>query len=177
MVYIGIDQSYTSTGFVVLDNNKKIIDCKIFSTNKDDDIFKRSWDLSELIIQEISKYDECKLSIEGLAFSMRGNATRDLAGLQFSIINKIKFILNKDITIVAPPTLKKSAIGSGKASKEEMIDALPTDILNLFTNEKKWKKSRGLTDVTDAYFLAEYLIDCENQITKSAGKPPSFRAG
>lgn len=90
---------------------------------------------------------------------MRGNATRDLAGLQFSIITKINFILKRDITIVAPPTLKKSATGTGKASKEEMIDALPKDILEVFTKEKNWKKSRGLTDVTDAYFLARYLID------------------
>lgn len=159
MNYIGIDQSYTSTGFVVLDDNKNIIDCQIFSTPKIDDIFKRSWELSESIITEIKKYPDCKLAIEGLAFSMRGNATRDLAGLQFTIINKIKFVLGMDITIVAPPTLKKSATGSGKASKEEMIDALPSDVLSLFIKEKNWKKSRGLTDVTDAYFLANYLIE------------------
>ncbi len=159
MKYIGIDQSYTSTGFVVLDDSKKIVECEIFSTPKTDDIFKRSWELSETIITEIDKYDECKLAIEGLAFSMRGNATRDLAGLQFSIINKVKFVLSRDIVIVAPPTLKKSATGSGKASKEEMIDALPKDVLELFTKDRNWKKSRGLTDVTDAYFLARYLIE------------------
>ena len=159
MNYIGIDQSYTSTGFVVLDEQKNLIDCNILSTPKTDDIFKRAWELSEAIITGISKYPDAKLAIEGLAFSMRGNATRDLAGLQFSIITKINFILNRDITIVAPPTLKKSATGSGKASKEEMIDALPKDILEVFTKEKNWKKSRGLTDVTDAYFLARYLID------------------
>lgn len=159
MNYIGIDQSYTSTGFVVLDEQKNLIDCNIFSTPKTDDIFKRAWELSEAIITGISKYPDAKLAIEGLAFSMRGNATRDLAGLQFSIITKINFILKRDITIVAPPTLKKSATGTGKASKEEMIDALPKDILEVFTKEKNWKKSRGLTDVTDAYFLARYLID------------------
>lgn len=159
MNYIGIDQSYTSTGFVVLDEQKNLIDCNILSTPKTDDIFKRAWELSEAIITGISKYPDAKLAIEGLAFSMRGNATRDLAGLQFSIITKINFILKRDITIVAPPTLKKSVTGTGKASKEEMIDALPKDILEVFTKEKNWKKSRGLTDVTDAYFLARYLID------------------
>ena len=90
---------------------------------------------------------------------MTGNATRDLAGLQFCIVSKIKFILNKDIAIIAPPTLKKSATTNGKASKEDMIAALPSDILNTFTVIKNWKKSRGLTDVTDAYFLACYLIE------------------
>lgn len=163
MNYIGIDQSYTSTGFVVLDQDTKIISCDIFSSNKSEDIFKRSWNLSELIINEIGKFENSKLAIEGLAFSMRGNATRDLAGLQFSIINKIKFVLKKEITIVAPPTLKKSATGSGKASKEEMIEALPIEVLELFTKDKNWKKSRGLTDVTDAYFLAKYLIDNNKQ--------------
>lgn len=46
MNYIGIDQSYTSTGFVVLDEQKNLIDCNIFSTPKTDDIFKRAWELS-----------------------------------------------------------------------------------------------------------------------------------
>lgn len=158
MNYIGIDQSYTSTGLVILDDKKNIIDCKTLSTPKTDDTFKRAWDMSEMIIHEIKKYPECMLAIEGLAFSMRGNATRDLAGLQFSIVNKIKFILKKEISVIAPPTLKKSATGSGKASKEEMISALPKDVYELFTGEKNWKKSRGLTDVADAYFLACYLI-------------------
>lgn len=166
MYYIGIDQSYTSTGFVVLDINKKIIDCQILSSVKDDDIFKRSWELSEEIINEIKKYSPCEIAIEGLAFSMMGNATRDLAGLQFSIVNKIKFILGLNISIVAPPTLKKSATGNGKASKEEMIEALPSDVLSLFTKEKNWKKSRGLTDVADAYFLATYLIERYNHEVK-----------
>lgn len=166
MNYIGIDQSYTSTGFVVLDDDKNMLDCKILSSDKSEDIFHRAWFLSEIIIDEISKYDECCIAIEGLAFSMTGNATRDLAGLQFSIITKIKYILNKDITIVAPPTLKKSATTNGKASKEDMIAALPENILNVFTGEKNWKKSRGLTDVTDAYFLADFLIENKNNLNK-----------
>ena len=158
MYYIGIDQSYTSTGLVVLDEDKKIIDCRVITTPKTDEIFKRSWDVANLIAVEIKKYSECELAIEGLAFSMRGNATRDLAGLQFAIVNKIKFELMKEVLIVAPPTLKKSATGSGRAKKEEMIAALPADVLELFTGPKNWKKSRGLTDVTDAFFLACHLI-------------------
>lgn len=158
MIYIGIDQSYTSTGFVVLDENKKMLDCKVFTTDKKDDIFKRAWELSNDIVREVNKYEECKIAIEGLAFAMRGNATRDLAGLQFSIVSKIKYMIEKEIDIVAPPTLKKSATGNGKASKEEMIEALPKDVYEVFTGEKNWKKSRGLTDVADAYFLADFLI-------------------
>lgn len=158
MFYIGIDQSYTSTGFVVLDDNNTLLYSNVFSSPKENDAFTRSWNLSELIITEIAKYKDCAIAIEGLAFSMTGNATRDLAGLQFTIVNKIKFILNKSVLIVAPPSLKKHATGNGKASKELMINALPQEVLYVFTKEKNWKKSRGLTDVTDAYFLADYLI-------------------
>jgi len=164
MYYIGIDQSYTSTGFVVLDETKNMIDCLIFTSLQTDDIFKRSWDISEQIINEIIKYPKCKLAIEGLAFAMRGNATRDLAGLQFTIINKIKFLLCKEIVIIAPPSLKKSATTNGRASKEEMIAALPEKIYKYFTIDKNWKKSRGLTDVTDAYFLAYHLIENNSEI-------------
>jgi len=159
MYYIGIDQSYTSTGIAVLDKDSSIIDCKILTSSKNDEIFKRAWDISNLIVDEIKKYDDCQIAIEGLAFAMRGNATRDLAGLQFSIITKIKFILMKDISIIAPPTLKKSATGNGKATKEQMISALPKNIYDLFTKDKNWKISRGLTDITDAYFLACHLIN------------------
>jgi Holliday junction resolvasome RuvABC endonuclease subunit len=159
--YIGIDQSYTSTGLVVLNELKEILHCEIISSIPSDDIFKRAWLVSEAIINTISSFQPCTLSIEGLAFSMTGNATRDLAGLQFCIITKIKFILEKEITIVAPPTLKKFATGSGKANKNDMIAALPQEISDYFTKEKKIKKTKGLTDVTDAYFLACYLVDNE----------------
>lgn len=159
MNYIGIDQSYTSTGVVVLNDAKQIVFSTIISSSQQDDIFKRAWQVSEEIINIIKQYQPNVLSIEGLAFSMTGNATRDLAGLQFSIVTKIKFILQQEISIIAPPTLKKFATGSGKAKKEDMIAALPQNVYDYFTKEKKIKKTKGLTDVTDAYFLACYLIE------------------
>jgi len=163
MFYIGIDQSYTSTGMVILNEKKELVSTKILSTNAKDDIFKRSWELSEEIVEEIKCYQPCLISIEGLAFSMTGNATRDLAGLQFLIVSKIKFILNHDITIVAPPSLKKFATGNGKAKKEDMINSLPVEIFDYFTKTLKIKKTKGLTDLTDAYFLASYLLENKNK--------------
>ena len=157
MIYIGIDQSYTSTGFVVIDHNDNILDAKIISSIKDELIFKKAWDLSETIKNELLKWDNPLVAIEGLAFSMTGNATRDLAGLQFLIISKLMFQANINPAIIAPPSLKKSATGNGKASKEDMIAALPENVYLYFINDLKLKKSKGLTDMTDAYFLAKHI--------------------
>ena len=57
--------------------------------------------------------------------------------------------------IVPPTTLKKFATGSGKADKNEMIAALPVDVREHF-NAQGYKKTTGLTDVADAYWLSTY---------------------
>lgn len=165
MFYIGIDQSYTSTGLIVLNDSSEIVLCKIVSTDKSDDIFKRAWQISEELLDAIGKFAPCCISIEGLAFSMTGNATRDLAGLQFLIVSKIKFVSGLNISIVSPPSLKKFATSNGKAKKNDMIDALPEDVFDYFTKTLKIKKSKGLTDVTDAYFLAKHTF--ENNASKN----------
>lgn len=157
--YIGIDQSYTSTGFVVLNERKDIIYADIISSNALDDIFKRAWIISEEIMDRIGYFSPSEIVLEGLAYSMRGNASRDLAGLQFIIVSKIKFILKREVTIVSPTTIKKFATGKGRSTKIDMLAVLPKKIYTYFAQDKKFKKTKGLNDVCDAYFLACYLID------------------
>jgi len=88
---------------------------------------------------------------------MRGNATRDLSGLLFSIINVISHLHTfKNFRIIAPTQVKKTATGSGKAKKKEMIAALPPDILKLF-KDKNYKQTTGLTDLADAYWISQVI--------------------
>ena len=155
MITIGIDQSYTSTGIIALEDNK-ILKAQIIQSPSGDDIFCRAWNISEEIKSFVLEFESPIVAIEGLAFAMSGNATRDLAGLQFCIISKLMFQCNINPIIVAPPTLKKFATGNGKASKDDMINMLPKATLDYFKGNMKLNKSKGLTDITDAYFLAMY---------------------
>ena len=88
--YIGIDQSYTSTGIVVLNQDKQLTDFTIIgSTNKGQCIQKRAYDISIDIVnwfdQRTFGYINSFCGIEQLPYQSIGNATRDLAGLQFSL--------------------------------------------------------------------------------------------
>lgn len=159
-VFIGIDQSYTSTGYCVIKDND-VLDFGVFKTSiHDGDIHDRANNVVNNITSLCNNYNDFKFSMEGLSFGQRGSATRDLAGLQFIIINHIRFQLKVlDINIISPKSIKKFATGSGgsskvKVTKTMMVHSLPEEIKALF--KTKYKTSTGLYDVTDAYYLAKY---------------------
>lgn len=156
MRYLGVDQSYTSSGIVIMDDDNKLVHSEIFKTSKDEDVFIRAWNISEKIVALIKEYGVESVSIEGLAFgSVNANATRDLAGLQFLIVTKVRLVLGLPIEIIAPTSLKKFATTSGKATKKDMIAALPPEVLETF-KAKGFRVTTGLADLTDAYFLAQF---------------------
>jgi Holliday junction resolvasome RuvABC endonuclease subunit len=162
MYYIGIDQSYTSTGMVII-NDDGLVELINIKTNKSDNIFIRAIDIGNAIVDKIDEYHpDCLIGIEGLAFSMKGNATRDLAGLQFVIVSKIYEKFGILIDIISPLSLKKFATGNGRANKNDMVESLPNDILNIFL-KNGFKKSKGLYDITDAYYIALYLKEKYNK--------------
>jgi Holliday junction resolvasome RuvABC endonuclease subunit len=154
MKCLGIDQSYTSTGFCVIKDDVVIDFGKIKSEG--DDVYSRSLFVALKIYEKMNEYDINTVCVEGLAFGIRGDATRDLAGLLFTIINIVKHKNPSAQFVVVPPTtLKKFATGSGKSDKVAMIESLPTDVRQSFL-DAGYKKTTGLTDITDAYWLANY---------------------
>lgn len=155
MRYLGIDQSYSSTGICVAENGQ-LIHSTTYKTAKEDDIFQRAWNISEKLVAIIKEYGVDFVSIEGLAFgSANANATRDLAGLQYLIVCKIRIVLGIPVLITAPTALKKFATGAGKASKKEMISSLPPEIEETFRSQG-FKLTTGLADLADAWHLAQF---------------------
>jgi len=155
---LGIDQSYTSTGCVILEDNNFIYAQKISS---DDGLDKpdRAWQIAHDILFLAHRCNVQYIALEGLAFGMRGNATRDLAGLQFIIISVLRHEGKYDnIQIVSPLTAKKLATGNGKADKNLMISYLPKNIVDEF-KKLGVKKSTGLKDLADAYWIARVASD------------------
>ena len=157
---IGIDQSFTSTGFVVLNNEDQsvVFSARICSDPKSD-IFDRVVQITTEVVNLINTWPNAPIILEGLAFGNVGNATRDLAGLQFHLVIKLRE-LKREVTIYTPLTVKKTAeLPKGsKRGKKEMMEALPPDVMALFLSNG-FKKTKGLPDITDAYWIARTHIN------------------
>jgi crossover junction endodeoxyribonuclease RuvC len=153
MKILGIDQSYTSSGVVLLEDGELVKGHK-FAANKETNRFAQAYEIALHLAEIVDEHEPDIIAIEGLAFGMRGNVTRDLGGLQFVIISHLQEVKNYDVEIVAPTSVKKFATGSGRAKKNEMIDNLPEDVYNYFT-DLGLKKSTGLADLADAYWIAK----------------------
>jgi Holliday junction resolvasome RuvABC endonuclease subunit len=152
---MGIDQSYNFAAVVVLQNGN-VIDFEVIKSNKDDTIYNRALDVATRICDVYNKHKPEVVQMEGLAFGTTGNVTRDLAGLLFTIINVMKTLHPEVNVVLVPPTaVKKFATGSGKSKKPEMIAALPEPIKKLFES-KNFKKTTGLGDLSDAYWIGMY---------------------
>lgn len=155
-LYIGIDQSYRSSGIVAVDDTGAMRANAIIRTDTSNgDYFKRAGMASEAIAERIAPLTlhGAEIGLEGLAFGMRGHTLQNLAGLQFMIVNALRRRGN-DVNIYTPSRVKKFATGNGRAKKDDMFDALPDDIKAIF---KKVSKANGREDLTDAYFIAQLL--------------------
>ena len=152
MIVLGIDQSYTSTGYCVFNEDKTLITFGKINTSKDDgNSFVRARIIVDKLkeIADNNKVD--KVCIEGLAFGGAGNATRDLAGLQFLIVDSFRPTV---VEVIAPTAVKKLAIGKhkGKIVKDDLFKALPELTQKSFL-DFGLKKTKGLYDVTDSYWI------------------------
>ena len=152
---LGVDQSYTSSGYCIIDAEQNIIEFGRLKSDTTKDVYERALETAKKICELIEKHSLKKVNLEGLAFGIMGNATRDLAGLLFTIINLIKYKIGEDVevTVIAPTSVKKLATGSGKAKKKDMVESLPKDVLEKF-KQSGLKITTGLTDVTDAYWIS-----------------------
>lgn len=164
MHILGIDQSYTNCGLILLDSDtSNIITWELFKANKKKDRFAQANDIASCIGGFCVKHKPDYIYIEGLAFGMIGNVTRDLAGLQFIIINRLRYRHGYEgrIEILPPTSLKKYAVGKGNAKKDVLYESLPEDVQS-YIDGTGVKKTTGRYDLTDAYYLAKYGVDNAN---------------
>lgn len=157
MKILGIDQSYTSTGYCIIDEFENVLDFGTIKTSQNDgDIFKRARFITDSLKKIANDNNVDFVGLEGLAFGGFGNATRDLAGLQFLIVDAFG---SSYIKIYAPTSVKKLAVGKkkGKIQKQDLFDSLPEKIKNDFLSSGL-KKTKGLYDVVDSYWISIYTL-------------------
>jgi len=152
---IGIDLSITCSGIVILNKNGDMVSFHTIKTQPKDfaNIYKRGTHIMKELDKILSMYPSATVAIEAPAFGARGNGAYSLHGIHF-LATMLSYKHNKEPLQVAPTAVKKFATGKGNAPKDKVFEELPKEIANRFISNN-YKKSTGLYDLTDAYFIAK----------------------
>lgn len=158
MRIISVDQSFTHCAYVVFEDNT-MTEFGVFTSDKTKPMHIRAFDVASQIKDLYMRVAPDTILFEDLAYGSVGNATRDLAGLLFTI----RAILhqstpNFEHAVIPPTAVKKKALGKGKGTKTDMITALPDHIANQFKS-MNYKKTTGLGDLADAYWIGQTIVD------------------
>lgn len=173
---LGIDQSLTSTGAVMLDFIPRMSEqgggidnveaYRVIRTEKQEDnwivdTLARSSQIAAELMQLIDEYQPKYICIESPSLSSKGNATRTLPMLLGVILAKLEPYMTQygvELITVAPSSLKKFATGKGNSTKDEMVLAIADkdpEFYNILTNTPKTK---GRYDLADAFHLVHWAL-------------------
>ena len=156
MRLLSIDQSLNSTGVVIWYDGNAAAWSILRPETTAEAILKIRWVVKEIGLL-IHQHGVEGIVVESLPFGMNSTSVRPLAALYYFIHNLCveKGIPFYDANITS---VKKYATGSGKAKKQDMITAFEVDNPALFDHIKKAniKKTTGLADLADAYFIGKY---------------------
>jgi len=151
--YIGIDQSLTSTGIVILDEDAKIFASTIINSKEKG--VKRLSDLSKKITEYLKNYNPpkmIKIFIEGYSFGSRLGQAFSI-GEWGGVLRKSLYELGYNIAVIPPTSLKKFITGKGNAKKELMLKEV----------FKKYNVDFTDNNLADAYGLARMAWSIDKQ--------------
>lgn len=145
--FIGIDQSYSGFGLVVLRENDEDINLWKFPPEGSESyrLLGIYLKLYRFFVEERSKGAHCIMAMEGYAHGSKFN--REKLGELGGIVKLAwRSVFETDPVIVSPTVLKKYMTGKGTASKDQMLEAA-----RIFNPDVKNH------NVADAYGLALYV--------------------
>lgn len=152
--YVGIDQSYSSTGLVILDRDTDVVRSYAIKAGKPTWPFhERLTELWHQISMQLPEAEETIICMEGAAFGAEFNVF--MLGELSGALKYCMATAGYKYFIVAPTVLKKYATGSGNATKPYVAAYV----------RSKWRFDSSSNDIVDAYVLAKIA---------ELGKPPVF---
>ncbi len=147
-IFIGVDLSFSGTGFVSLSDDCSIITQQLISSSAKDCMEKRLIYITDAIMNllNINTTDKFFIFMEGLSFGSKGQSMLELGGLHYLLKTKLYSISSENISYetIPPTSLKKFITGSGQAKKELML-------LKVY---KKFGIEFSDNNICDAYCLA-----------------------
>ena len=155
MDFIGISADYSGTGVVVVDGNGQIKSSQVINPNIGDDVYKKSFDIANRLFCICYTRPNSIVGIHKSLISQNNVNAVDLGGLQFSIINRLKFDLGKDINIIPTPTVKQMITNNMITTNTDMINRLDNELVERFKklNNKPYR-------LVMAYYIGLILSGC-----------------
>ncbi len=149
--WVGLDQSYSGFGVVVIDNESETATQKnLWKFPPKDSAGMRLGDIYVTLVTWFTEmqdmYDEVHVAMEGYANGRAFNREKmgELGGV---VKMSHATVFGTDPTILPPTSLKKFVTGKGTASKDAMVSAV----------QSQWDDSVKNNNIADAYGLAEYM--------------------
>lgn len=159
-IVMGVDPSFTNAGISIC-CGEELLYVECVKTSPDFDTYRRASAIADRILDVAKEHGVTHCVVEGLAMSFgrnnSSNAITSLSGLHYLVVDRLNIKNNLPVQIVAPKSLKKFAVGTGNAKKNQMMDGLPEDIYEQIYSAG-YKRTTGLADAADAYWLAQYWI-------------------
>jgi Holliday junction resolvasome RuvABC endonuclease subunit len=154
-LWIGVDQSYSGFGLVMLDNDGYTV--KLWKFKNSGSESGRLYEIYETLRACFQwceeNYSRVYMAMEGYAHGSRFN--REKLGELGGIVKLAWYSINgTDPTVVPPTVLKKYVTGKGTASKDLMVS----------TVNDRWAVGIKDNNVADAIGLAHYLKDKHGDI-------------
>lgn len=162
MRVMSIDQSLSCSGVIIWGVESTPLWCAI-KTDNSNDVGQRLYEIVQRISLLIKHYEVDVVVLENLAFGSNSPSVRPLAGLFYAIWLKC-IELNVKFDTVGITQVKRFATNSGKAKKEDMINAFCTNHAAMYDSilSHNFKKSTGLADIVDAFFVGLYYNEQHN---------------
>ena len=148
MIILGVDPGTLFTGYAVIDNSAgrlKILDCDVIKNPSANSLPLRLKLIYDTLVKVINKFKPDEFAIETAFYSKNVQSTLKIGHARgVSILAAV----NKQIptTEYSPKEVKKSVVGVGSASKEQ-VRYMVCQILGI-------KSLKGTLDVSDALAVA-----------------------
>lgn len=173
---VGLDLSLTSTGMADGDTVHAV------QTTQDDGVTEYRLDFVASAVRNYVLGQPFRAAsavpradlvvVEGAAFNEKGNAVDQLAGLRW-IVRRELWQVGVPFAVVAPSTLKAYTTGNGRATKQQMVEAL---IDRHSAALKLYRVKDGRYDMADALGLAAMGYAFIGQPLPTQGPPPRMDA-
>lgn len=156
MVFLSLDQSLSCTGYTLWTNTPVggyiLSDFGTLQRPKDitDTVLQIKW-MKEQVAQLMADNKVTSVALEGLPYGMQSTSVRSLSALYFCLL--LHFEKTETLVTVVTPTQAKKCAVKGNASKQEVYEALPQELREQI-EQKGFKKTTGMYDIADAYWIA-----------------------